>query len=90
MKITFLNASLVTVLISLSFPAFASGYGPAPFYQPSVGAPASQRGQSAQTIIAERNSANNVSRESSSDLTSASVSGDSQPASKSSDLHTVY
>ena len=90
MKIKFLNASLVTALVSLSFPAFASGYGPAPSYQPSLGAPASQRGESEQTIIAERNNANNASRDSSSNLTSASVSGVRQPASNSRDLHTVY
>ena len=35
-------------------PAFASsGYGPAPHYNPFIGAPASQRGQSALTIRAE-------------------------------------
>lgn len=34
--------------------AFASGYGPAPFYRPYVGAPASQRGESAQTLTSER------------------------------------
>ena len=33
--------------------AFASGYGPAPFYRPAVGAPSSQQGPSAQTIAAE-------------------------------------
>jgi hypothetical protein len=48
---------IATVLIAasaaLAAPAFASGYGPAPFYRPSVGAPASQRGQSAQTLRAE-------------------------------------
>jgi len=41
--------------VFLSAPAFASGYGPAPFYVPSIGAPASQRGQSEQTVSAERN-----------------------------------
>jgi len=34
--------------------AFASGYGPAPFYRPAVGAPSSQQGPSAQTIAAEQ------------------------------------
>jgi hypothetical protein len=34
-------------------PAFASGYGPAPFYRPEIGAPSSQRGQSTQTLAAE-------------------------------------
>jgi hypothetical protein len=48
---------IVTLLIassaSLAAPAFASGYGPAPYYRPDVGAPASQAGQSAQTLAAE-------------------------------------
>jgi hypothetical protein len=35
-------------------PAFASGYGPAPFYRSSVGSPASQRGQNAETVNVER------------------------------------
>lgn len=39
----------------IAAPAFASGgYGPANHYNPLVGAPASQRGQSAQTIAAEQ------------------------------------
>jgi hypothetical protein len=49
---------IVTLLIAagaaLAAPAFASsGFGPEPSYKPLVGAPASQRGQSAQTIAAE-------------------------------------
>jgi len=47
-------ALLAAATVMSAAPAFASGYGPAPFYQPSVGAPASQRGQSAQTVAAER------------------------------------
>src|SRR5258708_19206195 len=47
-------ALLVGALVSLSTSAFASGYGPAPFYRPSVGAPASQRGQSVATISVEQ------------------------------------
>ncbi|CAN7805794.1 hypothetical protein LJR267_010654 [Paraburkholderia hospita] len=47
-------ALLVAVSASATAPAFASGYGPAPFYKPSVGAPASQSGQSARTVAAER------------------------------------
>lgn len=35
-------------------PAFASGYGPAPHYNPLIGAPASQDGQSALTVRAEQ------------------------------------
>jgi hypothetical protein len=50
-------ALLVAASVSIAAPAFASGYGPAPFYRPSVGAPASQQGQSAQTVAAERASA---------------------------------
>ena len=58
-------AVLIAVSTFLSVPAFASGYGPAPFYRPSVGAPASQRGQSEQTVTAERQNAGNESAESS-------------------------
>jgi hypothetical protein len=47
-------ASLVASAVVVS-PAFASsGYGPAPHYDPLAGAPASQRGQSAQTVRAEQ------------------------------------
>ena len=54
-----MNRKLIAVLLAaasafLSIPAFASGYGPAPFYKPSVGAPASQRGQSQLTVAVER------------------------------------
>ena len=38
----------------IAAPVFASGYGPAPKYVSSDGAPASQRGQSAQTLAVER------------------------------------
>jgi hypothetical protein len=52
-------ALLVATSAALAAPAFASsGYGPAPSYNPSVGAPASQRGQSAQTVAAEQAQAN--------------------------------
>ncbi|SOE92615.1 hypothetical protein SAMN05414139_05356 [Burkholderia sp. D7] len=54
MKNRLVLAALVAVTASIAVPVFASGYGPAPFYRPEVGAPASQRGQSAQTIAAER------------------------------------
>jgi hypothetical protein len=57
MKNRYLSALLVALSTSFAIPAFASGYGPAPFYRPSVGAPASQRGQSEQTVVAERNQA---------------------------------
>jgi len=46
-------AVLIAASATLTAPAFAGGYGPAPFYRPSVGAPASQRGQSVQTLTAE-------------------------------------
>lgn len=54
MKTQHIVALLVALSASIATPAFASGYGPAPSYTPSIGAPASQRGQSAQTVIAER------------------------------------
>ncbi|MFM0172090.1 hypothetical protein PQR33_22490 [Paraburkholderia sediminicola] len=34
--------------------AYAGGYGPAPHYSPIEGAPASQRGMSAETVSSER------------------------------------
>ncbi|MGA7780789.1 MAG: hypothetical protein WCA85_24235 [Paraburkholderia sp.] len=57
MKTKLIAALLVAVSASFAAPAFASGYGPAPFYRPSAGAPVSQRGQSSQTVAAERNDA---------------------------------
>ncbi|MGA9917239.1 hypothetical protein [Paraburkholderia sp.] len=54
MKTKLIVALLIAVSGSATAPAFASGYGPAPFYKPSVGAPASQSGQSARTIATER------------------------------------
>jgi hypothetical protein len=54
MKTKLIAALLVALSASAAAPAFASGYGPAPFYRPAVGAPASQRGQSVQTVAAER------------------------------------
>ncbi|WP_414441523.1 hypothetical protein [Burkholderia sp. 22PA0106] len=51
-KIGFAAAIAVGMLAAAST-AFASGYGPAPHYDPLAGAPASQRGQSAQTLHAE-------------------------------------
>lgn len=53
MKTKFIVALLVASSGLLTAPAFASGYGPAPFYRPDVGAPASQSGQSAQTLAVE-------------------------------------
>ena len=54
MKTKLIAALLAAISALAAAPSFASGYGPAPFYQPRVGAPASQRGQSAQTIMAEQ------------------------------------
>ncbi|MBB5424509.1 hypothetical protein HDG40_002654 [Paraburkholderia sp. JPY158] len=54
MKTKFIAALLVAASASIAAPAFASGYGPAPYYRPSVGAPASQQGQNAQTVAAGR------------------------------------
>jgi hypothetical protein len=41
-------------LCALAAPAFASGYGPSPFYAPGVGAPVSQRGISTLTLSTEQ------------------------------------
>lgn len=57
MQSKLLAALLVAATTAFAAPAFASGYGPAPSYRPSIGAPASQRGPSAQTAAAERNNA---------------------------------
>ena len=57
MKTKLIVALLVAFSASAAAPAFASGYGPAPFYKPSVGAPVSQRGQSVQSLAAERDNA---------------------------------
>ena len=54
MKTKLIVALLVAVSASVAAPAFASGNGPAPFYRPAVGAPASQRGQNVQTVATER------------------------------------
>lgn len=53
MKTKSIPALLVASFAVLAAPAFASGYGPAPFYRPDMGAPASQRGQNAETLAAE-------------------------------------
>ncbi|PMS38776.1 hypothetical protein B0G57_102409 [Trinickia symbiotica] len=54
MKTKFIAALVLAASASIAAPAFASGYGPAPFYRPDVGAPSSQRGISAQTLAAEQ------------------------------------
>lgn len=53
MKTKSVVALLVASSASLAAPAFASGYGPAPFYRPDVGESAAQRSQSAQALAAE-------------------------------------
>jgi hypothetical protein len=53
MKRIFATAVLLSSF-AMAAPAVASGYGPAPFYRPSAGAPSSQQGPSAQTIAAEQ------------------------------------
>ena len=55
MKRNLLATLLIAASATIAAPAFASGYGPAPYYHPTVGAPASQQGPSAQTIAAEEN-----------------------------------
>lgn len=48
-------AALLSASAAIAAPVFASsGYGPAPHYNPQIGAPASQRGQSALTVRAEQ------------------------------------
>ncbi|WP_277185101.1 hypothetical protein [Caballeronia sp. BR00000012568055] len=53
MKRNLLATLLIAASATIAAPAFASGYGPAPFYKPAVGAPTSQQGPSAQAIAAE-------------------------------------
>jgi hypothetical protein len=58
MKTKLIPVLLIAASASLAAPAFASGYGPEPFYNPGVGAPSSERGQNAQTVAAEQAAAN--------------------------------
>ncbi|ALL66545.1 hypothetical protein K788_0005699 [Paraburkholderia caribensis MBA4] len=86
MKTRLIAALLVAVSAAVAAPAFASGYGPAPFYRPSVGAPASQRGVSAQTVAAERNQA--TANDAVGGVTGASSeSGSRQPAQAANDVN---
>jgi hypothetical protein len=81
MKSKILVALLIAATTSVAVPAFASGYGPAPSYRPSVGAPASQRGQSAQTVATERNEAvGSINDSYGGVVASSSESGFRQPA----------
>ncbi|MFM0553660.1 hypothetical protein P0D69_22180 [Paraburkholderia sediminicola] len=59
MKLKNIALAIVSASALLAGSAFASSYGPAPFYHPTVGAPASERGQSEQTVSAERQAAGN-------------------------------
>jgi hypothetical protein len=65
MKTRLIAALLVAVSAAVAAPAFASGYGPSPFYRPSVGAPVSQRGQSAQVVAAERSNSGSATADTS-------------------------
>lgn len=84
MKTKLIAALLVAVSASLAAPAFASGYGPAPFYRPSVGAPVSQRGESAQAVAAERSGTNSVA------VTDTSFGGVADGSSASGSRQTAY
>lgn len=44
MKNKLIASLLAASIVSIAAPAFASGLGPAPFYNPGAGAPSSQRG----------------------------------------------
>jgi hypothetical protein len=81
MKSKLLAALLIAATTTIAAPAFASGYGPAPSYRPSVGAPASQRGQSAQTVAAEESNsaAGSVNSSYGGVVSSSSESGSRQP-----------
>ncbi|MBN3756634.1 hypothetical protein G3N95_27110 [Paraburkholderia sp. Tr-20389] len=70
MKSKIIVAVLAASAASLAAPAFASGYGPSPYYRPDAGAPASQAGQSAQTLAAE------AAQASAADENRAAVGGD--------------
>ncbi|MBP0588538.1 hypothetical protein J8I87_02155 [Paraburkholderia sp. LEh10] len=57
MKTRFVAAALLAATAFVSAPVFASGYGPAPYYNPIAGAPASERGPSATTAQGGDNAA---------------------------------
>jgi hypothetical protein len=81
MKSKFIAVLLVAASASIAAPAFASGYGPAPYYRPSVGAPASQQGQNAQTVAAERANAQSNSYGGVNSVSSQSGTRSEQPTS---------
>lgn len=92
MKSKLLAALLIAATTTIAAPAFASGYGPAPSYRPSVGAPASQRGQSAQTVAAEHDSSavGSVSNSYGGVVGSSSESGSRQPAGSLGQLYSKH
>ncbi|WP_109477018.1 hypothetical protein [Paraburkholderia sp. C35] len=49
MKTKFVAAAVLAAAAFASAPVFASGFGPAPYYNPVAGAPASQQGPAATT-----------------------------------------
>ncbi|AUT73545.1 MULTISPECIES: hypothetical protein [Paraburkholderia] len=49
MKTKLVAAALLAATAFVSAPVFASGFGPAPYYNPIAGAPASERGPAATT-----------------------------------------
>ncbi|MEM5366415.1 hypothetical protein V4C53_10255 [Paraburkholderia azotifigens] len=57
MKTRLVAAALLAATAFASAPVFASGFGPAPYYNPEAGAPASQRGPVAQASQAGDNTA---------------------------------
>jgi hypothetical protein len=62
MKSKLIAALLLATSATIAAPAFASGYGPAPFYRPEVGAPSSQSGPNSQTLAAEQRNADAVAQ----------------------------
>jgi len=75
-----MKTKLIVVLFavlsaSVAAPAFASGYGPAPGYRPSIGAPESQRGQSLQTLAASTSGDNGAQGAQAAQATEAAYGG---------------
>ena len=75
MKNKSIAALVLASLATASTAAFASGYGPAPQYRPSLGAPASQRGQSVQTLAVEKGAVSSADSTYGSDIGATSESG---------------
>ncbi|MFT0170561.1 hypothetical protein ACLKMY_16315 [Paraburkholderia mimosarum] len=75
-----MKTKLIVVLFavlsaSVAAPAFAGGYGPAPGYRPSIGAPESQRGQSLQTLAASTSGNNGAQGARAAQATEAAYGG---------------